>query len=408
MLFKKERYYGEIWLPEKEDHKQFCTLDVIDNDIFLSSLLSTDLLSFKLDIIYGVFNDLGHLTFVNCNVIRSETGVVSYKKICPDYTFASANHLIEPKGIRLKSIEIENNTINDFISTFHIMNPLNDKVEIQSVEVKKIIISEDLTLSLCKNYGIESNRFGTNILNHGILKFDFNTEKSLLQSIEIYKQFQKFCIVFFSGIEKYNYFKSACLECGKKYNIIFNDELAFKHHQGIFHEFTFKDFESFPKVIANWYNNEDAKYCFDVIIENYLSKKVSNSRRFTNSIASFEAFYKLFSKEKKHSKLNMRIVEYKDIFYLINPNIGDIGSFSAKMIRIRDYYVHGNREQKTEHSSFDLLYYSLLFDFVVIRELSIVLDFDEKYIDKIEKAATSVFKSQMPINRILNENIIID
>lgn len=408
MKFKKDKYYGEIWLPNQEDQKQFCTLEVVENKIFLNTILLTDLLSIKLDIIYGLFNDLGCLTFVNCNVIRSETGLVKYKKFCPDYIFASAHHFIEPKGIRLKSIEIENNTINDFISTFHIMNPLTDKVEIQSVPINKININEDLTLSLFKNYGIESNRFGTNILNHGILKFEFNNEKSLLQSIEIYQQFQKFCIVFFSGIEKFNNFKSICLECGEKYSIIFRDNLAFKHYQSIFNDFSFKDLHNFPEIIANWYNNEEVKYCFDIIIENYLSEKVSHARRFTNSIASFEAFYKLFSKEKKHIKLDKRIVEYKDIFLSIDSSISDIEVFGIKMIRIRDYYVHGNRKQKIKFTSFDLLYYSLLFDFVVIRELSIELGFNEEFIKKIEYAGSSVFKHQMPTNRILNENIIID
>lgn len=409
MQFKKDKYYGEIWLPEQESQKQFCTLEVIENDFFLHTVLSpNDLISCKVDIIYGVFNDLGCLTFVNCNIIRNETGVIDYKIYSPDYVFVSANHLINPKGIRLKSIEVENNTISDLIRTFHTINPLKDKVEIASILVKKTVISNDLTLSLHKNYGIETNNFGTNILNHGILIVDFNSEKTLLESIEIYKQFQKFCIVFFSGIEKFTYFKSICLECGEKYNIIFNDNLAFKHHQAIFNDFSFKNFDNFPEVIANWYNNEDAKYCFDIIIENYLSKKVSNARRFTNSMSSFEAFYKLFSKEKKHEKLDKRIFEYKDIFYLMDSSISNIADFGRKMIRIRDYYVHSNREQKMEFTSFDLLYYSLLFDFVVIRELSIVLGFNEVYIKKIENAGSSVFKHQMPNNRFLNENIIID
>ncbi|RXR24678.1 ApeA N-terminal domain 1-containing protein [Flavobacterium stagni] len=407
-MFKKDKYYGEIWLPNKEGQKQFCTIEVVENDFFLNTILLTDLLQIKLDIIYGVFNDLGCLTFVNCNIIRSETGVVKYKKICPDYVFACANHFIEPKGIRLKSIEIENNTINDFISNFHTMNPLKDKVEVQNVQINKININEDLTLSLFKNYGIETNRFGTNILNHGILKFEFNYEKSLLQSIEIYRHFQKFCIMFFFGIEKFNYFKSNCLNCGEEYYIVFNDDLAFTHNQGIFHKFSFKNFDSFPSVISNWYNNEDLKYCFDIIIENYLSKKVSRARRFTNSISSFEAFYKLFSVESKHKKLNKRIFEYKDIFCLMDPNIVEIEEFSRKMIRIRDFYVHGNRDQKTEHSSFELLYYSLLLDFVVIRELSTVLGFADNDIKKIENAGISVFKNQLPLNRLINENLIID
>lgn len=408
MKFKKEKYNGEIWLPQQEDQKQFCTLEVVDNDIFLNTNLSTDLLSFKLNVVYGKFNDLGYLTFANCIVIESETGIINYKKINPDYTFVSTTHLIEPKGIRLKSIEIENNTINDLIRTDHTMNPLIDKVEIQSIPVTKIRLNNDLSLSLFKNYGIKTNKFGTHILNYGILKFDFDSEKSLLQAIEIYKQFQKFCIVFFSGIEKFNYFKSTCLKCGEKYNIIFRDNLAFKHHQGIINEFSFKDFADFPEVIANWYNNEDAKYCFDIIIENYLSKKVSNARRFTNSIASFEAFYKLFAKNKKHTQLNTRITEYENVFYLLDENIGNIKDFGIKMIRTRDYYVHSNREQKTEHNSLDLLYYSLLFDFLVIRELSIILGFSQEFMTKIESSFKSEIEHQKPINSLFNQNLIID
>jgi hypothetical protein len=335
-------------------------------------------------------------------------GVIEYKKYSPDYVFASVSHLINPKAIRLKSIEVENNTIADLIRTFHTINPLKEKVEIASILVKKTVISNDLTLSLYKNYGIETNNFGTSILNRGILVFDFNIEKSLLQSIEIYKQFQKFCIVFFSGIENFTYFKSICLKCGEEYNIIFNDNLAFKHHQAIFNDFSFKNLDNFPEVIANWYNNEDAKYCFDIIIENYLSKKVSNARRFTNSISSFEAFYKLFSKNKKHKNLDKRICEYKYIFSLMDSSISNVEEFGRKIIRIRNYYVHSNRGQNIDFTSFDLLYYSLLFDFVVIRELSVVLGFDEVYIKKIENAGNSVFKHQMPSNRFLNENIIID
>lgn len=168
-----------------------------------------------------------------------------------------------------------------------------------------------------------------------------------------------------------------------------------------------KDQIVFDVVIRNWYNNENIAYCFDIIIENYLSKKVSNARRFTNSLASFEAFSKLFS-TKKHKDLDKKIIEYENSFSKIDESISNISEFAKKIVRIRDYYVHGNRKQEVIHDNFDLLHFSLLFDFVVIRELSNQLGFSQNYLDSIENEASSIFKYQMPINRILNGNNIID
>lgn len=407
MKFKKEKYFGEIWLPEQKENKQFCFLEIVENEIFIHSNLICSKSSYKVGIIYGFFNDLGSLTFVNCSIYKSETGIINYKKYSPDYVFASTSHIIEPVGLRLKTIEIENNSINNLIRSFHIANRLTNKVEIESVKVHEIKINDELTISMYKNYSVESNKFGTNIINQGILKIDFVNEKSILESIEIYKKFQKFCIIFFSGIEKFISFKSVCLKCGEKFNILFNDNLAFTHYQGIFNENFLKDEDTFYQVMSNWYNNDDVAYCFDIVIENYLSRKVSNARRFTNSLSSFEAFYKLFS-SKRHKHLDKQIVEYKEVFERIDNSIISIKDFAKMIVRIRDYYVHGNRNQDVNHDNFDLLHYSLLFDFVVIRELSKELNFNDVYLKEIEKKGISVFKYQMPINRMLYDNNIIN
>lgn len=288
------------------------------------------------------------------------------------------------------------------------MNPLSQKIEIKSIKTHETILNNDLTLSFYKNYGVTSTFFNTTIRNHGVLKIDFNKEKSLLESIEIYKQFQKFCIVYFSGIEKFKNFKSRCLNCGKKFNIFFNDKLALIHNQGFFDEDLLRDKEQFYTVIKNWFNNEDLKYCFDIIIENYLSVKVSNARRFVNSIASFEAFYKLFS-TKTHKDLDKRIIEYKEIFETFDTNIaGNINSFSKKIVRLRSAYVHSNKGETIAHDNFELLYLSLLFDHVIILKLSENLGFNNDFIEKIKKDSISIFKYQMPLNRNLNNINIID
>lgn len=408
MEFKKDKYFGEVWFPDKEYEKQFCTIEIIENNICLHTNLYSIESSYKVNILYGKFIDLGFLTFANCIIKNSITGIIEYKKYIPAYVFSSSEEYINPYKLRLNGIEIENETINELIRTFHIMNPLSQKIEIKSIKTHETILNNDLTLSFYKNYGVTSTIFNTTIKNHGVLKIDFNKEKSLIESIEIYKQFQKFCIVYFSGIEKFKNFKSRCLNCGKKFNIFFNDNLALIHNQGFFDEDLLRDKEQFYTVIKNWFNNKDLKYCFDIIIENYLSVKVSNARRFVNSIASFEAFYKLFS-TKTHKDLDKRIIEYKEIFETFDTSIaGNINSFSKKIVRLRSAYVHSNKGETIAHDNFELLYLSLLFDHVIILKLSENLGFNNDFIEKIKKDSISIFKYQMPLNRNLNNINIID
>lgn len=226
MEFKEDKYFGKVWLPEQPKNKQFCTLEISDNKVYLHTNLTSSKSSYKVEIIYGIFNGLGNLTFVNCSIKRSEIGIIEYKKYNPDYVFASGYEIIEPFGLRLKTIEIENKTINNLIRSFHIVNPLKNKIEFESVKTHEIVINDDLNISIYKNYGISTSKFGVNINNRGAIKFSFTNEKSVLESIEVYKKFQKFCIIFFSGIEKFNSFKSFCLNCNNSYNILFNDNLA--------------------------------------------------------------------------------------------------------------------------------------------------------------------------------------
>ena len=407
MKFFKDKYYGEVWSPEKPECKSFCVLEILNNEIYLHTNLISENSNYNIEIIYGVFNELGSLTFVNCIVHSIQTGIIEYKKYNPLYVFSSIYETINPVGLRLKKIEVDNDTISDLIRTLHIVNPLNNIVEIESIKTHEIVVNNNLVISIHKNYGISSSKLGINIFNKGIINFEFTKEKTVLESIEIYKKFQKFCIIYFSGIKRFNSFKSYSLNCNKSYNIIFDDILETKHHQGLFNEELLKDNYIFEKVIRNWYNNENISYCFDIIIENYLSKKVSNARRLTNSISSFEAFYKLFSKNK-NKDLDKRIIEYENIFNRIDQNVDDIASYAKKIVRIRDYYVHGNRKQDVEHDDFDLLYFSLLLDFVVIRELSKELGYNDKYLEIIERKSFMFLEYQQPFNKNFKNNNIIE
>jgi len=79
-------------------------------------------------------------------------------------------------------------------------------------------------------------------------------------------------------------------------------------------------------------------------------------------------------------------------------------SFVQKIIRSRDYYVHGNLKQKEIFSEFELLYISFLLDFIVGIQILYKLGFDEKLIKKAKGRAKSVYVDMQQVNKMLNQN----
>lgn len=407
-MFKKDKYFGEIWLPEQENHRFFCELEIVNKRVILSTNLSSNIPEYKKTLVYGVFNDLGCMTFVNCTMQQSVDGLISFRKYSPDFVFSCSEHFIEPKNLRVKNVLIENEFINDFIGTVHIYNPVKDTIEKHNSLTHEVELGDGVVLSLIKNFEYYTDKNKLSINNKGFVGFEFREERSILQVIGYYKQFQKFCITFLSGINEFSFFRCKCIECNTSFSIYFNDNLAVKHYYSVLNARTFELDDEFNKVIFNWYNNDDLKFCIDIIIENFLSVKVSHSRRFTNSISSLEAVSKNFV-NKKNSKLNVMIDDLRGMFDKLTDNtIADFKYFNSKIIQTRKNYVHANPRIGSVFEGIELLYISILIDYVVLYKISEQLGFTEEVLKQIIRKGQSDFIDGQRVNKMLNHIDLID
>jgi hypothetical protein len=407
-MLKEIYYYGEIWMPENENEKFFCKLDFSTKEVILETNLSSNLPEFKKELFYGCFNGLGYLTFINNIVVQSVSGMIEFRKYCPKYVFISSNHLIIPFDLIVTSFRVENNVLNEWIRTFHDFDFENFKVEKIEGFSRKIIINEELEIDINKSSSVSSNIHSLNLKNFGYINFESKKRLNLLESIEIYNNFQKFLFFYFGQIIPFDDFKIQCQSCGKWFSMFCSDLVSNKKISSLI-SLNYQDLnEDLDLLLKNWFTNEDLKFCTDIIIENLLSEKVSYSRRFTNSISAFEAFNKRFGIKHHKPTLERWLNDNKNVFIeIMNIECEIFEEFCKKIIRTRDFFVHANKKQTDCFDSFELLYVSLLIDFVVAIGVSKNIHMSENNINKILYQAKSVYIDMQRTNKILRSNIFL-
>src|SRR5690554_6556488 len=142
-------------------------------------------------------------------------------------------------------------------------------------------------------------------------------------------------------------------------------------------------------------------------MENFITHESSHSKRFTNSISAYEAFIKNYSKNPR-DKLPQAINQYKYIFILISDMGKDtLPEFLQKVIRSRNYHTHSNLGNKDVFTEYELLYISLLFDFVIGYLLLEKIGVSEALLEKFKQRGKSVFVDIQSLNSILSSNPLL-
>lgn len=406
-MFKEIKYYGEIWLPENESEKYFCVLELLEGKVILETNLSSEHSEYKKELIFGVFNGLGYLTFINNTVYHRTLGVINFRKYKPKYVIVSSDYLIDQYELKINEFKIDNPIFNEWIRSLHWFDVEKDKLEkVKDISHKVVINEKFLDINILKTTHYESNLDSLNIINIGYVSFNTTLELSLLEVIEIYKTFQKFLLFFYGKSKHFKSFEIKLLDCDDWVSLYYNDGLVNEKHSS-FITFNYADLKNDLSIILKeWYLNENVQFCSDIVLENLLTVKVSHSRRFTNSLASFEALNKRLGVKHKNTTTEKYLIDFKDrIIEITNIEDALFKTFVKKIIKTRDYYVHGNEKQLDIFSKFELLYISFLIDFIVGIELAKQLGFSFENINKIIYRAKIVFIDMQSTNRILNKNI---
>lgn len=380
-------------------------MSFVNDNLLLETNLHSSKIVFKEPQILGVFTGLGCVTFVDCRIKYSESGITETRIYNPKYSFFSGEHFLDPINLKFREFLVVNDAIVKWINhaTWYstkehelIKKEIIDNYEVKGGELK-IKIEHYLRYS-------SQNRTDLIISNQGLIKFESSELITVLKAIELYDKFQKILQLVFGQSSKFKSFKFMCEECNDWKLLYYNDKKLSKSGT----TFVNTEYEniktSLPKIINAVYSDINFQFCLDKLMENFINKQTSHNKRFTNSIASFEAFCKLFSQNLKNN-LKKQIIGHEAIFRKIGKlDDEEWGNFPSKVVRSRDYHVHSNTGNRDVFSELDLLYISFLFDFVIAYLLLSEIKVDSNLLDKYVLDGNSVFVNMKKTNQILGSN----
>lgn len=241
-------------------------------------------------------------------------------------------------------------------------------------------------------------------------KVSFQTEKpvDILEAIKFYDQFQKVLQLLRGGSAQFEKFLFKCPSCDDWQEVYYNDKKLTKSKNTYVHTTYSEIKDDLEKILKGAYSLESFQFCLDKLMENFITRESSHNKRFTNSIAAFEAFLKNYE-EKNNFKLATEIRHHKDLFM----RIGDMSEdewkeFPNKVVRSRNYHSHSNLGNKEIFTEYQLLYISLLFDFALGYLLLESIGVSKTLLKKIVEQGKSVYVDMQWVNSILSSNPLLN
>ncbi|MEL1256137.1 hypothetical protein AAEO57_20270 [Flavobacterium sp. DGU38] len=404
-MFTENKYYGEIWFEENENFKCFCILTINDRKVSLETNLAKKKSYYKEKIILGTFTGLGYLTFIDCQIKLSQSGITEARIYQPKYCFISAYHFVKITDLKFKKFRIGNDAIVDWIFKSNWYDFIEDKLIKETDVTNQFNIKEiGLSIEIKQSSSFTSGHKEFALKNNGYLTFESDNEISLLNAFDYYNSFQKLLQFISAKTQQFTFFSFQCLGCEKYIDLYYKEDRFEKSGSNYIHLFYDEIVNDLPVLIKNIYTSDSFKFCLDKLMENLLGFKLSYSRRFTNSIATFEAYNKLYL-DHKNNKLTYYLEYNKEnIIAISKMNEVSFKDFKSTVVRSRDYHVHSNLNNKDIYSDFELLYISFLFDYVVGLGLLQNMKVSNEVLNKVIMQGQSVFVYMQSSNKFLSQD----
>lgn len=402
---KDKKYYGDIWFVGKEDQKQFCVLFFKDDDIFLETNLSSEKRVYKELQIIGTFTGVGYVTFIDCRIHSSTSGISELRVYRPKYTFTSPSHFINAIDLQIKEFFVVNDAIAKWVNFSNWYDSQKDSLIKKEFKDQYDIEGKGFSIEIQHYVNYHSiNRTQLNITNKGAVKFTLAKSFTILEAIEVYDQFQKVLQLLRGGSEKFSEFSFKCINCDEWQEFYYNDKIVSKKTTTFINTNYNEVTDDFDKVLNVAYLDNDFKFCLDRLMENFITNHSSHSKRFTNSISAFEAYCKIYSGIKPPN-LKKYLKHYESVFKLIGKLTDeDWATFPSKLIRSRNYHVHSDLKNKNIFTDFELLYISFLIDYVIGYLLLKNINASNLLLDKFIIQGNSVYVDMKCTNQILGTN----
>lgn len=408
MQFREKEYYGEIWFPENEGDKHFCVLKRENNKLRLTTKLSDRDKSYTADLILGVFTGLGYLTFINNNVVNSVSGMITSKSYSPEYCLIGSHFLNNPREFRTLKVSIVNSDLRKWIwlLLFDLYKEDNT-ISYENIQ-EEINIDEDLLLSFYTWVSTTDSRndYILQVNSNASVSFDLKKSKSIVEIVDIYNKFQKFLLFFYGSTKQFEGFNLVCEGCNESFELFYKDGFHSENRNSLLN-LNYQDLrEDLNNLIVKWFTNNDILICVDKILNNTLSSKLSYSQKFINAYISLESFLKRFC-NSNGKDFKVHLEKNQDIILLITSlKKIELDEYLKKIVRTRDYYVHDNVKQKQYFKGIDLLYESIMLEYLVSILLLKELGGGEIVINKVIQNGNLQYVNFKELNIRLNRDIL--
>jgi len=401
---RDEKYYGEVWLEKTAQEKKFAVLLFKDDEILIETNLFSHRGAYKESQISGIFNGLGYTTFIDCHIQQSATGLINSRIYKSTYCFIGLFHPVNPYNLKINQFSILNEAIVKWINHRSFYDWNKKKIVSNDLESKFSLPDKSLKIGIDQFLNHSSNGDKITIRNKGKVSFQTTNTVTILEAITIYDQFQKILQLLTGGSAQFEKFLFKCPSCDDWQEVYYIDKKLTKSKNTYIHT-TFSEVkEDLEIILENTYSQVKFQFCLDKLMENFITRESSHNKRFLNSIAAFEAFYKNYGKKGKF-KLETEIRHHKKLFISISEmSEDDWKEFPNKVVRSRDYHTHSNLGNRDIFTEYQLLYTSLLFDFAIGYLLLETIGVSKNLLQKFIQHGKSVYVDMQWVNTFLSSN----
>lgn len=444
---------GYIFRPENPNEvKDSVRLEISDSKIELEySEDSSDINDYsKIGVILGVFNRIGKVTFLDCNLSGNSFGSgANLRKYSADLMLEGV-HISNWQELKFSKCVVNIPSLYEWVGISVMKNRLWTEKKLYSE------IPEDILLATFEKYQ---------------LLFSFGYYSSIAENEIHLKQYTNLKIVALQDdmhlsefIEIITHFKKFLLLIANKSHIsdsitFYNNKYKYENDQGLIPmelvthsksqskiqlsisavRIEYKELQNnFEEIIKTWYENTNLYSSIDLVIEKFLNPNLSRENDFLNSCFAIETYhrrfrkvevieksefnrirksiievieneeYKKFFSEKlsyaNEPSFRIRLLDLKEHFENILPQSIDIDDYIIKVVKTRNFLVHRG-ESKNTFDDFDMFYAARYVESIVRICILIELKVPETVILKTVKSCKSHLEQMYQVNKNMKTSL---
>jgi len=357
-------YYGYITY----DNNKIESVEFITNKSF-NSIKFTVINDFKTEIkiqkIYGYFNSLGYVTFLNCHYEKNEKGcAVNYYEYSIEFVLVggwieniaspifSKIILAIPKlcnWTRLSSVEESRDNIN-FLEYEEVLIHKSDKMTVNLIPA----------CNINRNY-VNNTTLISEFIN---VKINFSTPKTYTELVANIKEIKKL-FLFLANIDTNSSTKLFTKESNEAYDFFWDGNKSIGHNDFEILDPSFEEVSpSLDKVIHQWFTQDKIKASIDLILEKLVNNSLSVENHFLKTCFSIEILHRKLGGVKRRN-FKDRLRDLKEYFEKILSDSCDTEKYIQKIVDTRNYLVHMDSDTRVEFNEKEIPFAALYIESII-------------------------------------------